>query len=81
MCMDCFFFDGAANKQKAEAILCATYPQAESFHGGDHVVSLFFSNLSKLKSIQVSYTMNIFFLVIFFLTIYQRLFFMHLLTL
>ncbi len=32
--------------------LCATYPQAKCFHGGKHVLSLFFSNLSKIKPIQ-----------------------------
>lgn len=50
---DCFFFDGASNVQTAGAILCATYPRAMCFHGGEHVLSLFFSDLSKIKPIQV----------------------------
>ncbi len=53
MYTDCFFFDSAANVQKAGAILCARYPRAMCFHGGEHVLSLFFSDLSKLKPIQV----------------------------
>ncbi len=52
---DCFFFDGAANVQKAGAILCAKYPRAMSFHGGEHVLSLFFSDLAKVNPIRVSY--------------------------
>ncbi len=51
---DCFFFDGATNLQTAGAILCTTYPWAMCFHGQEHVLSLFFSDLSKLKPIQVS---------------------------
>ncbi len=51
---DCFLFDGSSNVQTAGAILCATYPCAMCFHGGEHVLSLFFSDLSKLKPIQVS---------------------------
>ena len=50
---DVFFFDGAANVQKAGQILCQTFPRAYCFHGGEHVLSLFFSDLSKLKHIQV----------------------------
>ncbi len=51
---DCFFFDVASNVQTAGQILCATYPQEMYFHGGDHILSLFFSNISKLKPIEVS---------------------------
>ncbi len=53
---DCFFFDGALNVQTAGAILCAMYPRTICFHGEEHVLSLFFSDLSKLKPIQVSST-------------------------
>ncbi len=59
---DCFFFDVASNVQTAGAILCARYPRAMCFHGGEHVLSLFFSDLSKLKPIQVR---SIFFAVFF----------------
>ncbi len=50
---DVFFFDGATNVQKAGQILCQTFLRAYCFHGGEHVLSLFFSDLSKLKHIQV----------------------------
>ncbi len=48
MYMNCIF-DRAANEQKAGAILCATYPQAICFHGGEH----FLSDLLKLRPIKV----------------------------
>ncbi len=51
---ECLFCDGASNVQTAGAILCATYPCAMCFHGGEHVLSLFFIDLSKLNPIQVS---------------------------
>ncbi len=51
---DCFFFNDASNIQTSGAILCTTYPCAMCFHGGEHVLSLIFSYLSKLKPIQVS---------------------------
>jgi hypothetical protein len=38
---DVFFFDGASNVQKAGEVLMAKYPHSFSFHGGEHVVSLF----------------------------------------
>ncbi len=52
---DSFFFDGAANVQKAGQILCAHFPRAMCFHGGEHVLSLFFSDLSRLGAIEVSF--------------------------
>ena len=52
---DSFFFDGAANVQKAGQILCAHFPRAMCFHGGEHVLSLFFSDLSRLGAIKVSF--------------------------
>ena len=50
---DVFFFDGASNVQKAGELLMAKYPRSFSFHGGEHVVSLFFSSIAKLKPIKV----------------------------
>ena len=52
---DSFFFDGAANVQKAGQILCAHFPQIMCFHGGDHILSLFFSDLSRLGAIKISF--------------------------
>ena len=48
-----FFFDGSSNVQKAGEVLMAKYPRSFSFHGGEHVVSLFFSSIAKLKPITV----------------------------
>ncbi len=52
---DVFFFDGASNVQKAGEVLMAKYPCSFSFHGGGHIVSLFFSSIAiaKLKPIKV----------------------------
>ncbi len=38
VCTDYFFFDGAANVQKAGQILCAYFPQPMCFHGGGHIL-------------------------------------------
>ncbi len=58
-----FWFDGASNVQKAGRILEAKFPRAYSLHGGEHVVSLFFSDVSKLLPIKASISL-------IFLTIY-----------
>jgi hypothetical protein len=50
---DVFYFDGASNVQKAGEVLVARFPRSFCFHGGEHVVSLFFSSISKIKPIQV----------------------------
>ncbi len=50
---DCFF-DGVANIQQTGAILCEKYPRAMSFHGGEHVLSQIFSDLTKLLPIWAS---------------------------
>ena len=53
-CTDLFFFDGASNVQKAGEILKAYYPRAYSLHGGEHVISLFFSDIAQIEPIKVS---------------------------
>jgi hypothetical protein len=50
---DVFFFDGASNVQKAGEVLMARFPRTFCFHGGEHVVSLFFSSIAKIKPIKV----------------------------
>ncbi len=50
-----FFFDEASNMQKAGQILCQNFRRSYCFHGREHVLSLFFSDLSKLKPIKVRY--------------------------
>ena len=48
-----FFFDGASNVQKAGNLLMAKYPCTFCFHGGEHVVLMFFSSIAKIKPIKV----------------------------
>jgi hypothetical protein len=48
-----FWFDGAGNVQKAGRILEVMFPRAYSLHGGEHVISLFFSDIAKLPQIKV----------------------------
>ena len=50
---DIFFFDGASNVAKAGKVLEAKCFRAYALHGGEHVVSLFFEDLSKEKAVQV----------------------------
>ncbi len=45
---DVFFFDGASNRQKTGQTLMAKFPHTYRFHGGEHVVSLFFSSIAKI---------------------------------
>ena len=53
LCTDVFYFDRASNVQKAGEILMAKFPRSFCFHGGEHVVSLFFSSLAKIKPVKV----------------------------
>jgi hypothetical protein len=53
LCTDVFYFDGASNVQKAWEILMAKFPCSFCFHGGEHVVSLFFSSIAKIKPVKV----------------------------
>lgn len=50
---DIFFFDGASNVQKGGRILEAKYPRTYCLHAGEHVVSLFFSDVAKLPEVKV----------------------------
>jgi hypothetical protein len=50
--VDLLYFDGASNVQKAGQILCAKYPRVTCLHGAEHVVSLFFDDISKLPAIK-----------------------------
>jgi hypothetical protein len=52
-CTDVFYFDGASNVQKAREVLMARFPCSFCFHGGKHVVSLFFSSIAKIKPVKV----------------------------
>ena len=56
MYSDIFFFDGASNVAKAGKVLEAKFPRPRAYtlHGGEHVVSLFFHDLSKQPAVRVS---------------------------
>jgi hypothetical protein len=45
--VDLVLFDGASNMQKAGRALAAQFPRITCIHGGEHVVSLFFSDVGK----------------------------------
>ncbi len=51
--LTCVYFDGAKNVQKAGDVITAAYPRAFSFHGGEHVLSLFFSDIARIAQIRV----------------------------
>ncbi len=53
LCIDMFYFDGVSNVQKAGEILIANFPCSFCFHGGEHVVSLFFSSIAKIKPVKI----------------------------
>jgi hypothetical protein len=53
-CTEVFYFDGASNVQKAGEVLMARFPCSFRFHGGEHVVSLFFLSIAKIKPVKVS---------------------------
>jgi hypothetical protein len=46
------YFHGASNVQKAGQILCAKCTRATCLHGAEHVMSLFFDDISKLLAIK-----------------------------
>jgi len=49
--IDLIYFDGASNVQKAGRILANHYPRITSLHAAEHVVSLFFSDISKIPEL------------------------------
>ncbi len=51
--MTCVYFNGAKNVQKAGDVITAACPRAFSFHGGEHVLSLFFSDIARIGQIRV----------------------------
>jgi hypothetical protein len=48
---DLFFFDGASNVQKAGQVLMAKFPRTFCFHWGEHVVSLFFTDIARIEPV------------------------------
>jgi hypothetical protein len=59
---DIFFFDGASNVAKAGHVLQAKFPLSYSLYGGEHVVSLFFDDISKFPPIKVTFVAHLFLL-------------------
>ena len=51
--LDCVFFDGAGDVQKAGRILAAINPRITVLHGAEHVVSLFCKDAAQLTPIKV----------------------------
>jgi hypothetical protein len=50
--IDCVFFDGASNVQKAGKIMQVHYPRVILLHGTEHVVSLFFKDLTNIQVVK-----------------------------
>jgi hypothetical protein len=50
--IDCVFFDGASNVQKVGNIMQVHYPRVMVLHGAEHVVSLFFKDLSNIQDMK-----------------------------
>ena len=50
---DLSLFDGAGNIQKGGEILSVKYPRMTVLHGVEHVASLFFADLAKIKIVRV----------------------------
>ena len=50
--IDLIVFDGASNVQKAGEVIEALYPRCSVIQGAEHVVSLFFKDVSKLAEIK-----------------------------
>jgi hypothetical protein len=62
---DISFFDGASNVAKAGLVLQAKFPSSYSLHSGEHVVSLFFDDISKFPPIKVTFAVHLFLLLDF----------------
>ena len=54
-CEGIFYFDGASNIQKAGAVLEVRFPWTVTYHGGEHAVALWISDLAKILDIKVCF--------------------------
>ena len=52
---DCLMVDGAANVQNAGKIIKAVFLRVTTFHGAEHKMALYFSDISKIPCIKVSF--------------------------
>ena len=57
-CADLVIFDGASNVQKAGALLEAQFPRLSVIHGAEHVVSLFYSDVFRIKEFDLLKRLN-----------------------
>ena len=52
-CTDLVIFDGASNVQKAGLLLEAKFPHVSVLHGAEHVISLFYSDVFKIREFEL----------------------------
>jgi hypothetical protein len=57
-CTDLVIFDGASNVQKAGALLEARFPHISVIHGAEHVISLFYQDIFKLRQFETLKNIN-----------------------
>ena len=55
MWTDVFYFDDASNVQKAGAVIEVWFPWTATYHGDEHAVALWFSDLAKVPEIKVCF--------------------------
>jgi hypothetical protein len=57
-CTDLVIFDGASNVQKAGQLLQAKFPHISILHGAEHVISLFYNDVFRLKEFDMLKNIN-----------------------
>ena len=57
-CTDLIIFDGASNVQKAGSLLEVQFPHLSVIHGAEHVVSLFYSDVFRIKEFDLLKRLN-----------------------
>jgi Protein of unknown function (DUF 659) len=57
-CTDLVIFDGASNVQKAGQLLQAKFPHISVLHGAEHVISLFYNDVFRLKEFDMLKNIN-----------------------
>ena len=57
-CTDLVIFDGASNVQKAGALLEARFPHITVLHGAEHVISLFYNDVFRLREFELLKNVN-----------------------
>jgi hypothetical protein len=55
---DLVIFDGASNVQKAGSLIEAQFPHVSVIHGAEHVISLFYSDVFRIKEYDVLKLLN-----------------------